>query len=146
MPDYDYSNVNFLWDMDTTKKKGEKKNHDNFKVARKLTWEESKDALNFWNVTKHFKERVYRLNASGMGIGMVASGFLVDKGHENGMEEHYITTTGLIIIRNHNSGQAITILVARPEQVKRYYDELGHLLPSKILKVAERNRSNRLNH
>ena len=139
MPEYNYSKVNLLWEEETPEKK-------EFNVVRKLTQKESENALNFWNVTRHFKERVQRLWSSGMGIGMVASGFLVDKGHENGLEKHYITSTGLIIIRNFNTDKAITVLVARPEQVERYFDALGHVVHSKIVKIAKRNKERRLNY
>ena len=142
MPEYDYKNVNMLWDEDTDKKNCK---HE-LNVVRKLNQKESENALNFWHCTEHFKHRVYRLESNGIGIGMVAGGFLVDKGHDKGMEEHYVTSTGLVIIRNHDSGKAITILVARPEQVERYFSQLGFCIPSKIVRMAERNRKLKLNY
>jgi len=91
------------------------------RIIRTLTRNECTRALNFTNHTNHFSERINRLTRTGMGIGKVVSGFLVDKDHENGLEEHYITTTGLVVIRNHNTHKAITVLVARPAQIDRYY-------------------------
>lgn len=111
-------------------------------IIRTLTRNECSNALNFSNRTRHFGERINRLHRTGMGIGKVVSGFLVDKNHENGLEEHYITTTGLVIIRNHNTHKAITVLVARPAQIDRYYyDVRDTVVPivTAIKKVAKYN-------
>ena len=94
------------------------------RIIRNITSNECAYPLDFSNRTRHFMERANRLTRTGMGVGKVLAGFLVDKGHENGLEEHYITTTGLIIIRNHMTHKAITILIARKAQIRRYYDAI----------------------
>ena len=109
------------------------------RIIRNITSNECAHPLDFSNHTRHFMERANRLMRTGMGVGKVFAGFLVDKGHENGLEEHYITTTGLIIIRNHMTHKAITILIARKAQIKRYYNALGIVMPRFIGKVADNN-------
>lgn len=97
------------------------------------------DALDMHNTTYHFMKRVNRIAVSGLGMGTVVRGFIVDKGHENGLEEHYITSTGLIIVRNHRTHKAVTVLVARMGQIKRYFKAMHMFTPDKLLDVAYHN-------
>lgn len=109
------------------------------RIIRNITSNECAHPLDFSNRTRHFMERANRLTRTGMGVGKVSAGFLVDKGHENGLEEHYITTTGLIIIRNHMTHKAITILIARKAQIRRYYDATGNDMPHDLAQIADNN-------
>lgn len=90
------------------------------------------------NCSMHFYERRTRIARTGLGIGKVVSCFLVDKGHENGLEEHYITTSGLIVVRNHSTHKAVTVMIARPAQIRRYYKE-GEKVPEMALQAAHYN-------
>lgn len=109
------------------------------RVIRNLTSKDCPHPLDFQNSTRHFWERVERLTRTCDGIGKVYSGFLVDKGHENGLEEHYITTTGIIVVRNHKTHKAVTVMIAREAQLNRYYRETGGILPHSIAKKAKWN-------
>lgn len=109
------------------------------KVIKKINLNETSYALNFWNCTAHMHDRMERIARTGLGLGRACAGFLVDKGHENGLEEHFITNTGLIVIRNHVTRKAITVIIARPVHIERYYKALGHSVPSKFLEVAYYN-------
>lgn len=109
------------------------------RVIRNIKPNECVHPLDFQDCTLHFKERINRLGRTGMGIGKVIAGFLVDKGHENGLEEHYVTDTGLIVIRNHNTHKAITVLIARPAQLSRYYNAMGMAAPRIINQTARYN-------
>ena len=74
------------------------------------------------------------------GDGMIVDGFIIDKGHKNGLEVHSITDKGIIIIHNLNSGKLITKLLARPWQIIRYYKITGRQPPAEyeeILRLAE---------
>lgn len=65
--------------------------------------------------------------------------FVVDKGHPKGAERHCITNSGIIIVYNLNSGKLCTKLLARPQQIKRYYENSGREPPleyENILKLA----------
>ena len=65
--------------------------------------------------------------------------FIVDKGHPHGAERHCITNNGIIIVYNANSGRLCTKLLARPQQIKRYYENSGREPPleyENILKAA----------
>lgn len=69
-----------------------------------------------------------------IGMGQVIKEVVVDRGHKNGPEIHKITTTGLVVIYNKRTGIMITILIARPNQIKRYYAE--DEVPQNIINLA----------
>ena len=69
--------------------------------------------------------------------GNVIDEFIIDKGHKDGKEIHSITDTGLIIIHNQTSGKLITKLIARPQQIQRYYDNADKEPPKQILVLAQ---------
>ena len=58
-----------------------------------------------------------------VGDGNVIKEMVVDRGHVNGLEIHSLTDTGVIIIRNKRTGKLITKLIARPNQVKRFFNK-----------------------
>lgn len=75
--------------------------------------------------------------------------FVVDKGHPHGAERHCITNNGIIIIFNVNSGKLVTKLLARPQQIKRYYENSGREPPleyENILKLAKQHTIDGYNH
>lgn len=73
------------------------------------------------------KERFNRINTyiNKFGKGIPVNSFVVDTKHENGLEEHVICSNRLVYIYNQNSTLLITVLYARPAQLKRYYNALG---------------------
>ncbi len=75
--------------------------------------------------------------------------FIVDKGHPHGAERHCITNSGIIIVFNANSGKLVTKLLARPQQIKRYYENSGREPPAEyenILKLAYQHNVAGYNH
>jgi len=58
-----------------------------------------------------------------IGLGKIAKQCRVDRGHRNGAEVHIITTTAIILVFNARTKKLITKLIARPNQIKRYYPE-----------------------
>jgi len=54
------------------------------------------------------------------GDGDIIAKFYWNKNHSNGSEFHHISTTGVIIITNVNTGLVCTKLIARPNQLTRY--------------------------
>ncbi|MBR5604226.1 MAG: hypothetical protein IKW51_08455 [Bacteroidales bacterium] len=75
------------------------------------------------------------------GDGNVIDNFIINKGHKDGVEIHSITDTGLIIIHNKNTGKLVTKLIARPEQIKRYYKYSDKHPPRWLLSLAEWHQS-----
>lgn len=71
-----------------------------------------------------------------IGLGKVVESFAVDKGHKDGSEIHIVTSTGLIVVFNRNSHKMVTILIARPNQISRYYDMVGRKAPEWLLNIA----------
>lgn len=71
-----------------------------------------------------------------IGIGNKVDTFYWDKGHPNGAEYHTITDTGIIIVRNARTMKVVTILIARPQQIKRYYIANNQPIPFNVVQVA----------
>lgn len=76
-------------------------------------------------ISKHYqrqrRKREKFINKFLNGDGKVIDSFIVDKGHKNGLERHDITDNGIILIYNEASGKLVSKLIARPQQIKRYY-------------------------
>lgn len=93
--------------------------------------------------TNHYKKKRYKrekfIKKYCNGDGIIVDGFIVDKGHPNGIEVHSITENGIIIVHNYLSGKLVTKLLARPHQIMRYYEATGREYPPElehILKLA----------
>lgn len=94
--------------------------------------------------TNHYKNKRFgreKFIHRYIGDGSVIDEFIVDKGHIDGIERHCITDTGLIIIYNVNSGKLITKLIARANQIKRYYVGTDKQPPASLLRLADWHES-----
>lgn len=107
-----------------------------FNVISKMMFDEFADVPCNTAATRHIFKREYRRDISVVGEGCPCAGFVVDKNHPNGLEEHIVYSNALVVIRNHHTKKLITILVARPMQIKRYYDALGFVAPQRLLQLA----------
>lgn len=83
-----------------------------------------------WRKDRQTRSRII----AQIGLGQIVKEVVVDRGHRNGPEVHKITTTGLVIIYNQRTGIMVTVLIARPNQIKRYYAE--NEAPQKIINLA----------
>ena len=95
--------------------------------------------------TKHYSnERSSRKNfiVDEIGIGNVIDAFIVDRYHYEGPEVHILTSTGLILIYNLYSKRFITVLIARPAQIERYYVAIDENAPRAVLKIAREHVRN----
>lgn len=68
-----------------------------------------------------------------IGEGNAIKFTVIDKGH--GPELHKLSDTGIITIINYRTGKLITKLIARPGQIKRYYEDNNHI-PAGLLDLA----------
>lgn len=94
--------------------------------------------------SKHYNNQRYkrqRLIDKYIGDGNVIDSFVIDKGHKDGAEIHSVTDTGLIIVHNKNTGKLVTKLIARSEQIKRYYKNSDKQPPNWLLSLAEWHKS-----
>ena len=73
---------------------------------------------------------------SEIGLGEELITIEVDRNHPKGPELHTITSTGIIIIRNKRSHKMVTKLIARPGQIRRYFDEVPEIL-EKVITIAQ---------
>lgn len=94
-------------------------------------------------VSKHYQsqrnERERFIDECLGGDGKVVDSFVVDKGHKNGLERHDITDNGIIVIYNLASNKLCSKLIARPQQIRRYYENSGRKPPleyENILRLA----------
>lgn len=87
------------------------------------------------------RDRLNRLEGIDISAEPV-DGFIavVDRGHKNGLEIHAFFSDGTIRIYNYDSHRLITILFARPGQVKRIMDDNEYeSLPEVILEKCLEN-------
>lgn len=100
-------------------------------------------------VSNHYKKQRYKrekfIRKCCNGDGKIIDEFIVDKGHKNGLERHCITDTGMIIIYNAHSGILVSKLIARVNQIKRYYIDTDREPPPSLLRLAEWHESLRYN-
>ena len=91
-------------------------------------------------ISKHYRrqrrKREKFINKFLNGDGKVIDSFVVDKGHKNGLERHDITENGIILIYNEASGKLVSKLIARPQQIKRYYANSEREPPSWLLDLC----------
>lgn len=96
--------------------------------------------------TKHIDERIERAKKyKALLSETFIHCFRVDNYHPNGDEIHCINDKGLIYIYNYNSHKLITILHPRPQQFKRYYQQLNMKIPREIKKMIDKNYKRNVN-
>ncbi len=91
-------------------------------------------------VSKHYETQRSERESfieENLGDGHIIDGFIVDKGHPMGAEVHSITDNGIIIVHNLESGKLVTKLLARPQQIKRYYEHTGRNPPLEYENILE---------
>lgn len=101
------------------------------------------------NQSNHHKNKRYKrekfIHKCLCGDGKVIDSFIVDKGHKDGLEKHCVTDTGLIIIYNLETQKLVTKLIARKNQITRYYYNIDKEPPASLLRLAEWHESMRYN-
>jgi len=88
-----------------------------------------------WEADRAEREAIIR----AIGIGNVIKTVVVDRGHRNGPEVHKITDTGIVIIYNQRTNRMITKLIARPNQIRRYYRP-EEVVPANLLRLAREHQ------
>ena len=112
--------------------------------------ESMEEPMDISNVVKTFhmeNDRVNRMSELPDNIGQPLFSFIVDTAHPNGNEIHTLTENGLIFIQNENTKKMVTFLFARPQQIKRYFQNLGEKFPktkqfNNMIKSAYTNERN----
>ena len=98
------------------------------------------------NYTFHLKNdrsgRLQKIMDIIGGFGTPINTFIVDTKHPNGYEMHTICSNGIIVIQNENTERFVTALIARPQQVKRYYEYLGLPIPIEVYVVLNKCKDN----
>ena len=87
---------------------------------------------NHYSTDRQARETLIR---DHIGIGKVIKSVQVDRGHKNGAEIHKITNTGIILIYNAKTNKLVTKLIARPNQIRRYYNNPNQV-PQALIKLA----------
>ena len=75
-----------------------------------------------------------------IGEGKVVRTVRWDRGHPNGAEIHKITDTGIIIIYNERTLKLVTKIIARPNQIRRYWKD-GNAPQEIVNKAIEHARN-----
>ena len=89
--------------------------------------------------TLHMTDRLNRVDECTKDSDVVVDRFIVDKGHRNGAEIHEVYSDSTIKIYNLNTLKLITILFARPAQIKRYYEAFNEQAPELLINGARLN-------
>lgn len=96
-------------------------------------------------ITEHLRERNKRVKRAleiDCGAEFVGA-FIVDRGHKNGREIHVISENGIIWVFNESKYKRgekalITVLIGRPNQVKRYWDMCGECVSVELERVLDK--------
>lgn len=90
--------------------------------------------------TKHYENdrKTREKIINDIGYGKPVKMIEVDDGHKNGAVEQTLTTTGIIIIRNKRTRKIVTKLIARPGQLKRFFE---NEIPEYLVKLAKEHQS-----
>ena len=81
-----------------------------------------------------------RLIKDKIGYGDVIETFYWDRGHPDGPENHVLTSTGIILIYNAITNRLVTTLIARPGQIRRYYERENREPPHELLEIARKHQ------
>lgn len=87
-------------------------------------------ASRHWEDDRREREHI----VARIGLGQIIREVIIDRGHRNGPEIHMVTTTGLVIICNQRTLKVITVLIARPNQIRRYFKK--NEVPKDIINLA----------
>lgn len=111
-----------------------------YPVIRTMKDFESTHATDTMLCTKHGRERYQErvVNIIGKGKGSLVIGFLVDE--EGETMEHFITSVGIVFVRNHFTRKLVTVVAPSPSQLSSYYEQIGKEAPKKLLEEAKENK------
>lgn len=99
-------------------------------------------------MSNHYKlDRQTRENLiAQIGYGTIIKSVVIDRGHQNGAEIHEISDTGIITIYNERTHKMITKLIARPGQIKRYFEGNENKAPKYLLNLAREHQQMAYNY
>ena len=86
------------------------------------------------------REEVIKMIGEGSEVKRV----VLDKGHKNGAEIHVISSTGIVTIYNQRTKKLITKLIARPGQIRRYWE--NETAPTELVQIAREHQKMNYNH
>lgn len=82
------------------------------------------DNFKSFDTTNHITKRSKRLQIANMLLltesATLIGCYVIDTGHDNGLEVHAVWNNGIIKIYNLNTSKFVTVLIARIGQMKRY--------------------------
>lgn len=121
---------------------------ETMKTLRRIKSDEMqayKDAQKTEHITRDRADRIEAYNTAQW-----LDAFEVDKNHPHGTEAHIIDARGYIHIYNTRTKRHITVLSARPAQIKRYYKDLRIRYSEQIAQAIRiayiRNEATGANH
>ena len=79
-----------------------------------------------------------------IGYGNTIKEIVIDKGHKNGPELHTLSDTGIITIYNNRTKKLITKLIARPGQIKKFFN-FDEIIPTDLINLARFHQSMSMN-
>lgn len=71
--------------------------------------------------------------------------FEINTGHRNGAEVHIVRNNGIVEVFNTITKTHIASIIARPQQIQRYYNFLKIQVPEHTLKLCQLHKQLKLN-
>ena len=127
------------------------KNRKNVTSERKEVGKSVKDFLSMINdstgaalheYTNHFlrdrptKAKIFNEQVAARNP-IISNAFLVNRGHENGPEIHFITNNGIVIVTNSLTNNIVTVLFPREDQIREYYEWIGEIPSEKQISATQ---------
>jgi signal transduction histidine kinase len=98
------------------------------------------------NFSLHYQnERTERERFIEENIGYGDEIYSFEYDYNGAKQIHKITDTGLINVYDRDGGKLITRLVARPQQIKRLFNQHGEQAPRDLVRLADYHARNNFN-
>jgi len=96
---------------------------------------------NHWNRDRQNRAEII----AKIGDGRIIKEMIVDNHHPAGAELHTLSDTGIITIFNARTHKMVTKLIARPGQVRRYFNT-NETIPQNLINLAMEHQKMAFNY
>ena len=90
------------------------------------------EPTNHYYIDRQERERLIK----NIGYGQLVKSIRIDNGDPRGATIHNLSNTGIITIIAESTNKIITKLIARPNQVRRYYSNRNEEAPAYLIALA----------
>lgn len=91
------------------------------------------EPTNHYYIDRQEREKLIQ----NIGYGRLVKSVRVDNGDPRGATIHNLSNTGIITIISEKTNKIVTKLIARPNQVRRYYSNRNEEAPAYLIALAK---------